>query len=218
MRIEVRGELKRRAGVTFGLPDVILGNHDTRTGDECIRAIVESGDYTPMLHTLRDEGMPTMVVHAEKDMIVPFPHARDIANESDATLYKVPEAYHSWMIANPRQGADAFRQLLNGELGEVLRNTADTMGIADLHDYEAWERELLDPDALVLEFIRGRDRIEIGTKEPDHVALELVRQTERSQQRMSWARRAYRRWAAKHLQQARSLIRQNTRVGPERRG
>lgn len=100
-----------------------------------IRAIIESGDYTPMLHTIRDEGMPTMVVHAEKDMIVPFPHAREIANEADATLYKVPDAYHSWMIANPRQGADAFRQLLDGELGEVLRDAADTIGIADLDDH-----------------------------------------------------------------------------------
>src|SRR5689334_14696318 len=144
-----------------------------------IKAIVESGDYTPLLHTIRDEGMPTMVVHAEKDMIVPFAHARDIANESDATLYRVPDAYHSWMIANPRQGADAFRQLLDGELGEVLRNAADTMGIADVDDHEAWERELLDPDALVLDFIHGRDRVEIGAEELDHVELELVRRTER---------------------------------------
>ena len=182
-----------------------------------IKAIVESGDYTPMLHTLRDEGMPTMVVHAEKDMIVPFPHARDIADESDATLYRVPDAYHSWMIANPRQGADAFRQLLDGELGEVLRNAADTMGIADVDDHEAWERELLDPDALVLEFIHGRERVDIGAEELDHVELELVRHTERPQERMSWAQRTYRRWAAKHLYQARSLIRQKTRIEPERR-
>ena len=29
-----------------------------------IRAIIESGDFTPMLHTMNAEGMPTMVVHA----------------------------------------------------------------------------------------------------------------------------------------------------------
>jgi hypothetical protein len=119
------------------------------------------------------------------------------------------------MIANPRQGADAFRQLLDGELGEVLRDAADTMGIADFNDHEAWEHELLDPDALVLEFIHGRERVEIGADELDHVELELVRSTERSQERMSWARRTYRRWAAKHLYQARSLIRQKTRIEPE---
>lgn len=182
-----------------------------------IKAIIESGDYTPMLHTMRDEGMPTMVVHAEKDMIVPFPYAREIANESDATLYKVPNAYHSWMIANPRQGADAFRQLLNGELGEVIRNAADTIGIADVNDHEAWERELLDSDALLFEFMRGDGITEIGVDEPDHVELELVRATERSHERMSWARRAYRRWTAEHMRHARSIIRQNTRIRPEGR-
>lgn len=182
-----------------------------------IKAIIESGDYTPTLHTMRDEGMPTMVVHAEKDMIVPFPFAHEIANESDATLYKVPDAYHSWMIANPRQGADAFRQLLNGELGEVLRNAADTMGIADVDDHEAWERELLDPDALVLEFIHGRDKIEIGAEKPEHVELELVRETQRPHERRSWAQRTYRKWAATHLHEARSVIRQNTRIQVDRR-
>jgi hypothetical protein len=121
------------------------------------------------------------------------------------------------MIANPRQGADAFRQLLDGELGEVLRNAADTMGIADVDDHEAWERELLDPDALVLRFIHGRDRVEIGAEELDHVDLELVRRTERSQERLSWAQRTYRRWAAKHLHLARSMIGQKTRIEPEHR-
>ncbi len=182
-----------------------------------IKAIIESGDYTPMLHTMRADGMPTMVVHAEKDMIVPFGCARELADESDATLYKVPDAYHSWMIANPRQGADAFRQLLRSELGEVIRNAADTIGIADVNDHEAWERKLLDPDALLFEFIRGDGITEIGAEEPGHVELELVRHTQRLHERMSWARRTYRRWAAEHMRHARSMIRQNTRIRPDRR-
>ncbi len=182
-----------------------------------IKAIIESGDSTPMLHTMRDEGMPAMVVHAEKDMIVPFGCAREIADESDATLYKVPDAYHSWMIANPRQGADAFRQLLRGELGEVIRSAADAIGIADVNDHEAWERELLDPDALLFEFIRGDGITEIGAEEPDQVELELARHTQRPHERMSWARRTYRQWAAKHMRHARSMIRQNTRIQPDRR-
>lgn len=183
-----------------------------------MKAIVESGDYTPMLRTMRTEGMPTIVVHAEKDMIVPFRCAREIADEADATLYKVPEAYHSWMIANPRQGADAFRQLLRGELGEVIRHAADAIGIADVDDHDAWERELLDPDALLLEFVSNDGITEIGAEEPDHVELELVRRTEHPQERVSWARRTYRRWTAKHLHTARSAIRQNTRIHPDRRG
>jgi hypothetical protein len=147
-------------------------------------------------------------------MIVPFGCAREIAEECDATLYKVPNAYHSWMIASPRQGADAFRQLLRGELGEVIRNAADTIGIDNVNDHAAWERELLDPDALLLEFVRDDGITEIGAAKLDHVELELVRHTQRTHERMSWARRTHRQWAATHMQQARSAIRRNTRVWP----
>jgi len=68
-----------------------------------------------------------------------------------------------------------------------------------------------------LQFIHGRDRIEIGPEELDHVDLEPVRRTEHSQERISWARRMHRRWAAKHLHQARSMIGQKTRIEPEHR-
>lgn len=78
---------------------------------------------------------------------VPFEAAVEMAADADATLYKVPDAYHSWMIANPRQGADAMRQLLRGELGEVLQNAADDLGIGRVHDTAAWQRALLEPDA-----------------------------------------------------------------------
>jgi pimeloyl-ACP methyl ester carboxylesterase len=85
---------------------------------DATRAIVQSGDHTPMLHVMRDEQIPTFVVHGENDRLVPFDCAHDIADDADGSLYRVPGAYHSWMIANPRQGADAMRQLLSGELAK----------------------------------------------------------------------------------------------------
>lgn len=54
------------------------------------RAIVQSGDYTPMLFAMRDAKIPTMVVHGENDQIVPFDCARDMAKDADGTLYMVP--------------------------------------------------------------------------------------------------------------------------------
>jgi pimeloyl-ACP methyl ester carboxylesterase len=49
---------------------------------------------------------PTIVVHGEKDLVVPFDSARDMAERADGALYRVPGAYHSWMLANPRHGAE----------------------------------------------------------------------------------------------------------------
>jgi pimeloyl-ACP methyl ester carboxylesterase len=172
------------------------------------RAIVESGDYTPMLHVMRDQQIPTMVLHGENDLIVPFDAAVEMADDADATLYKVPDAYHSWMIANPRQGADAMRQLLGGELGEVLQDAADALGIGRVDDAAAWQQALLEPDAFVLE-LNGESLDEVGVEEPEHVELELVRQTQRLQhtKRMPWLRRTYRRWTALHSERGRSGVR-----------
>jgi pimeloyl-ACP methyl ester carboxylesterase len=145
------------------------------------RAILQSGDYTPLLHVMRDQQIPTIVVHGEKDLLVPFESARDLAEDANATLYRVPDAYHSWMIANPRHGADAFRQLLNRELGDALRSAAAGLGIKDWRDPAAWERALIDPDAKVRE-LNGDQVEELGDDEPEHLAMELVRRARRPQQ------------------------------------
>jgi pimeloyl-ACP methyl ester carboxylesterase len=140
------------------------------------RAIMHSGDYTPLLHMMRDQQIPTFVVHGEKDLLVPFESARELAEDADATLYRVPGAYHLWMIANPRQGADALRQLRNRELGKVLRDAAAGLGIRDWRDAGAWDRALIDPDAMVRELTS--DHIdELGDDEREHVVMEIVRRS-----------------------------------------
>jgi len=108
-----------------------------------VRAIVTSGDYTPMLDAMREHHVPTIVVHGERDLVVPFENARDMADHADATLYRVPGAYHSWMLAHPRQGADMMRQLLAAELGEVLCDAAREHGAGDA----VWWDELLTADS-----------------------------------------------------------------------
>lgn len=98
--------------------------------------------------------------------------------------------------------------VLHGELGEVLRNTADAMGIRNVDDPEAWERALLEPDAVVREL--NSDGVdEVGVEEPEHVELELVRRAVRPQdtKRMRWLRRTYRRWSARHSDRGRSMVR-----------
>ncbi|MBV8929879.1 MAG: alpha/beta fold hydrolase [Mycobacteriaceae bacterium] len=193
-----------RSGVAEGsrylrmLASVALGNARHPGGFAgAARAIMQSGDYTPLLHLLRDNDIPTIVLHGEKDLIVPFDSARDIAEDADATLYCVPGAYHSWMIANPRHGADALRQLLDDDLGEALRETAKSLGIKDWRDTEAWDRALVDPDSWIRE-LNGARIEELGADEPEHLEMELVRRSQRpvhAPEPMPWVQRTYRRWA-----------------------
>ncbi len=129
-----------------------------------VRAIIASGDYTPMLEAMREHKVPTIVVHGENDLVVPFESAHDMADRADATLYKVPGAYHSWMLANPRQGADMMRQLLDAELGDVLRESEGVQA--------GWLDSLLTAGSR----LRTVDApLDLGTEETDPVELDRLR-------------------------------------------
>ena len=150
-----------------------------------VRAIIASGDYTPMLEAMRENEVPTIVVHGENDLVVPFESAEDMADRADGTLYKVPGAYHSWMLANPRHGADMMRQLLAAELGDVLREAAG------VHGARGWLDALLTEDS-PLRSLEDRPVDAVGVEALDHVEMDRLRSTCRAPRRSSRARR--RRW------------------------
>jgi pimeloyl-ACP methyl ester carboxylesterase len=171
-----RLKLAERSRYMRMLASVMIANVRRPTGiSGAARAIMASGDCTPLLRAMRDHRISTMVLHGERDMVVPFDSAREIAEEADAALYAVPRAYHSWMMANPRHGADSLRQLLNGELGAVLRDAAGAFDITDWRDAAAWDMALVEPDALVRKLAPDKI-VELGVAEPEHVEMELVRE------------------------------------------
>ena len=137
-----------------------------------VRAIIASGDYTPMLEAMREQRVPTIVVHGEKDLVVPFESAHDMADRSDGALYRVPGAYHSWMLANPRQGADMMRQLLQAELGDVLRDAARAYRITG--GDSGWEDALLTADSPLRKLNAGPVDA-LGTEAPEPVELDHLR-------------------------------------------
>ena len=137
-----------------------------------MRAIIASGDYTPMLEAMRDHQVPTIVVHGEKDRVVPFESAHDMAARADGALYRVPGAYHSWMLANPRHGADMMRQLLAAELGDVLRDTARARRIKG--GAGGWEDALLATDS-PLRTLNGGPVETLGTEMPEPVEMDRLR-------------------------------------------
>ncbi|WP_445166735.1 alpha/beta fold hydrolase [Mycolicibacterium sp. Dal123E01] len=97
-----------------------------------LRALLGSGDFAAKLDAMRVHAVPTIVVHGEKDGVVPFDNAYDMAERADGTLYRVPGAHHSWMLAQPRRAADMMRQLLDAELGHALRAVNSSVGAHDL--------------------------------------------------------------------------------------
>lgn len=160
---QMAGALARNVRTPLGLPGAV-------------RAIIASGDYTPMLEAMREHGVPTIVVHGEHDLVVPFDSALDMAERTDGALYRVPDAYHSWMLANPRQGADMVRQLLLAELGDALRDAARAHGIWGVPG--GW-RILLTSDSPLLSL--EDEPLEVVGAEPlEYVEMERLRRANRA--------------------------------------
>jgi pimeloyl-ACP methyl ester carboxylesterase len=160
---QMAGALARNVRTPFGLPGAL-------------RAIIASGDSTPMLAAMREHNVPTIVVHGEHDLVVPFASALDMAERADAALYRVPGAYHSWMLANPRHGADMVRQLLAAELGDALRDTARAHGIVGVPG--GWQT-LLTPDS-PLRSLADTPLEAVGEEPLERVEMERLRQPERT--------------------------------------
>jgi hypothetical protein len=137
-----------------------------------VRAIAGSGDFTPRLAAMRRQRVPTIVVHSEKDGVVPFENAHDMAERTEGALYMVPGAYHSWILANPRQAADMMRQLLQAELGVALERAAAQQRIRNHSD--AWAEAMLDADSPLLDLNEARGD-NFGVEEPSVVELERLR-------------------------------------------
>ncbi|HJT90331.1 MAG TPA: alpha/beta hydrolase, partial [Mycobacterium sp.] len=142
------------------------------------RAIIASGDYTPMLDAMRESRVPTIVVHGEKDLVVPFVSAHDMAERADGALYRVPGAYHSWMLTHPRQGADMMRQLLATELGDALRASVRA------HDFDGcvtcWADALLADDSQLRPVNDGPLDV-VGTEARERITLDRLRTFHREQ-------------------------------------
>jgi hypothetical protein len=122
---------------------------------------------------MREHRVPTIVVHGEKDLAVPFESARDMPERADGALYHVPGAYRSWTLANPRQGVDLMRRLLAAELGEALR--ADRRADGASASAQCWADALLSDDS-PLRTLNEHTLDVLGTEVPQRNTLNRLRE------------------------------------------
>jgi pimeloyl-ACP methyl ester carboxylesterase len=85
-----------------------------------VRSMFASADSAVALRTMANHAIPTIVVHGQRDLVVPFDSAKDMAQLANASLHPVANGYHGWMIANPEQAADTVHDLLLVRLGDAL--------------------------------------------------------------------------------------------------
>jgi pimeloyl-ACP methyl ester carboxylesterase len=88
-----------------------------------VHAVVRSSPTGELLRQARELGVHVIVVHAENDAVVPWANAVSMAQAAGASLHAVPNAYHSWMMADPRRGAQILASLIHDELPHLFEKT-----------------------------------------------------------------------------------------------
>lgn len=92
-------------------------------------SVLRSSESGPLLDRLRAEGIPTTVIHGDRDYVVPVSSARDAARRSGGDLVIVEGASHSWMLKDPETLPAIIGTLLRGRLGEAYEDALNTAGL-----------------------------------------------------------------------------------------
>ena len=101
-----------------------------------------------ILDALAVEEVPTFVLHGDRDLIVPFATAKSAAKRSNGQLITIKHGGHSWMLRDPETLPAIVAELLEGRLGDAIRDTLGAAGAVSTAELEA---TFYAPNAPILE-------------------------------------------------------------------
>jgi pimeloyl-ACP methyl ester carboxylesterase len=92
-------------------------------------SVLRSPGSRSMLERLRQAHVPVVVIHGERDLVVPLATARDAARRSGGDLVVVKGAGHSWLLSDPETFPRIMGELLPGRLGEAYEQALIEAGL-----------------------------------------------------------------------------------------
>lgn len=92
-------------------------------------SVLRSPGSRAMLERLREAGVPVVVIHGERDLVVPLATAKDAARRSGGDLVVVKGAGHSWLLSDPETFPRIVGQLLSGRLGDAYEQALVDAGL-----------------------------------------------------------------------------------------
>ncbi|MCU1452978.1 MAG: putative hydrolase or acyltransferase of alpha/beta superfamily [Acidimicrobiales bacterium] len=115
-------------------------------------SILRSRSSKWMLEKLGREGVPVLVIHGDRDIVVPVSTARSAAKLTGGRLVVVEGGRHSWLLKDPEAFPAILREAMASPFGRRGRAQAFAMAgldpeTATLDDIEA---VLYEPDAPIL--------------------------------------------------------------------
>jgi pimeloyl-ACP methyl ester carboxylesterase len=85
-----------------------------------VTAILRAPASTATLDRVRAAAIPSVVVHGERDHLVPVAAARSTARRLDAAFVRVEHVGHSWMVRDPEALPAIMAAVLDGPFGAAL--------------------------------------------------------------------------------------------------
>jgi pimeloyl-ACP methyl ester carboxylesterase len=92
-------------------------------------SVITSGPRAGDLGRIREAGVPTFVVHGDRDKVVPLATARDAAERTDADLIVVKGGPHCWLLNDPESFPAIVAELLDGRLADAYHDTLEAAGL-----------------------------------------------------------------------------------------
>jgi hypothetical protein len=113
-------------------------------------SLVRSSPSRPLLIALAERGVPVVVIHGDRDLVVPYRTARDAARDAKGWLVTVHGGTHSWVLKDPGTLPGITADLLRGPLGELRDEFVAAAGLAPASATAADVEDLfIEPGALV---------------------------------------------------------------------
>ena len=110
-------------------------------------SIFRSSPSRGTLEDLAHHGVPTFVLHGDRDVAVPLCTGRSAAARTKGQLVTIEGGTHSWILKDPETFPAIVEELLDGALGHAVRQA---LGLAGAESVEEIEELLFEPGAPIL--------------------------------------------------------------------
>jgi pimeloyl-ACP methyl ester carboxylesterase len=113
-------------------------------------SLVRSSSSRPLLDALAAAQVPVVVVHGDRDLVVPYWTATDTARATHGWLVTVHGGTHSWVLKDPETLPAIVAHLIQGPLAGTRRRILQDKGLdPETATPEEVEDAFLPPDARV---------------------------------------------------------------------
>jgi pimeloyl-ACP methyl ester carboxylesterase len=113
-------------------------------------SLFRSRSSRPVLEALAQHDVPVVVIHGDRDLVVPFATARDAARITGGWLVAVHGGTHSWLLKDPETMPAIVAYLLGNELHGLRRRVLSDVGLNPATaTFDQIEAAFLASDALV---------------------------------------------------------------------